>query len=494
MSAVPLKWQGLRAAFAAAALASGAAAQSPSPQVVQATLREVGQVIANGCEASGPRTGTAFVWPDSARMVTARHVVAGCSAIRVQFPGGASFTARPERELASRDLVLLRLNASSGRQPLRIRTATPPIHSQVAAVGYALGAPTPDDKLLTVTAGNAPPGARLIDMLPARFQQELRQANALLLDTAILRLDGNLVSGHSGAPLISSDGTVVAIGSGGLQDGAGGLVWAVRTTYLPLLQQQVEITSVAALRRPTGLVYADQAPQAVVRTQRCGSFTLSLARTVPLSELSKDSDDQRGLGQLLNTIGASLDERGQDRFDVWVDLESGAAIPLPEGTRLTTGPVGCVAVLSPFVGFNIVTVRADEGTPQAQAMQVQNASVAFEQALVAGMPGLTPDPAFTYQIPVSRPDGFLANRKGAGRNFQTGPGLVQSDYVFLTHMTRGRTYVGVSAIRMNMQFDMNRAMACGQNPRDPQCDDFRASLRDWARAAAAVHLATIPPI
>ncbi len=482
----------LSAAFAAASTC--AMAQSPSPQMVQAMLRDVGQVIASNCSAGGQRTGTAFVWPDSSRMVTARHVVAGCNSIRVQFPGGASFTARPERELAARDLVLLRLNSSSGRQPMRIRTTTPPIHSQVAAVGYALGAPTPDDKLLTITAANSPPGAKLIDMLPARFQQELRQANALLLDTAILRLDGNLVSGHSGAPLISADGLVVAIGSGGLQDGAGGLVWAVRTTYLPALQQQGEISSVAALQRTTGLVYADQAPQAVVRTQRCGTFNLSLARTVPLSELAKDSDDQRGLGQLLNTVGASLDERGGDRFDVWLDLESGAAIPLPEGTQLTTGPVGCIASVSDTVGFNIVTMRANDGSPQEQMMQVQGASIAFEQALGQGIPGLVPDPAFTYQIPVTRPDGFIANRKGAGRNFPVAPNVYQVDYVFITHMMRGRTYVGISAIRLNMQLDTNEAAFCNRDPQNTECATFRASFRDWARAAAAVHLATIPPI
>ena len=486
----------IRATLALAALLAAQAghAQSPSPQLVQAALRDVAQVIANGCAGSGARTGTAFVWPDSTRMVTARHVVAGCSNVRVQFPGGPSFTARPERELASHDLVLLRLSAASGRQPVRIGDAIPPIHSQVAAVGYALGAPTPDDKLLTITAANAPPGAKLRDMLPLSFQQQLQASGALSLATEILRLDGNLLSGHSGAPLIAHDGRVVAIGSGGLQNGAGGLVWAVRTRYLVSLQQQPQITAVAALARPTGLVFADQAPQANVRQQTCGSFTLSLARTVPLSVLSQDSDDQRGLQQLLGTIGASLDEAGGDRFDVWVDRESGAAIPLPAGTQLQNGPVGCIAILSPTVGFNIVAVRADDSSGLPASAQIQNASVTFEQVLASSFPGLMPDPAFTYAAPVTRPDGFLANRKGAARNFPVAPGMFQADYVFLTHITRGNTYVGVSAIRNNMQLDTQMAMACAPNPRAPQCAPFRAAFRDWALAAAAVHLATIPPI
>jgi hypothetical protein len=412
----------------------------------------------------------------------------------VQFPGGASFQAQPDRELASHDLVLLRLSGSSGRQPLRISTGIPPLHSQVAAIGYALGAPTPDDKLLTITVANAPPGARLRDMLPLTFQQQLQASGALSLATEILRLDGNLLSGHSGAPLISHDGTVVAIGSGGLQNGAGGLVWAVRTRYLPTLREQPQISAVAPLSRPTGLVFADQAPQASVRQQPCGTFTLALTRTVPLSVLSQDSDDPLGMQQLLDTIGASLDENGRDRFDVWVDPQSGAAIPLPAGTRLQNGPAGCIAILSPTVGFNIVAFRADEDIGVPVNAQVQSASMAFEQVLGSSFPGLVSDPAFTYRTPVVRPDGFVANRKGASRNFQVSADLAQSDYVFLSHITRGNTYVGISAIRNNQQFDIRTAMACAPDPRAPACAEFRASLRNWALAAAAVHMATIPPI
>jgi hypothetical protein len=280
-----------------------AQAQTPSPQVVQSVLRDVAQVVASGCGQGGTRTGTAFLWPDPQRMVTARHVVAGCGGVRVQFPDGQSYLARPERELAAHDLVLLRLDRASSRRPLTVRTGVPAIHSRVAVVGYALGAPTPDDKLLTVTAANRdPPGAKLADMLAPRFRQELQAAGALSLATAILRLDGNLLSGHSGAPLIASDGSVVGIGSGGLQDGAGGLVWAVRTSYLPALAQAPVIAATAPLRRSSRLVFADQAPQATVRQQRCGTFTLSLARTVPLATLAQTSDDQMGVRQLLSVI------------------------------------------------------------------------------------------------------------------------------------------------------------------------------------------------
>jgi len=478
-------------ALAMLAAARPAQALEPSVQRVAEVMRQVGQVIASGCAGSGDRSGTAFVWPDAQRVVTARHVVAGCSRLRVQFPGGASFIASPERELAANDLVLLRLASATSLPPLTVVTQIPPIHAKVAAIGYALGAPTPDDKLLTVTAGNAPPGAKLSDLLEQRFRQQIQSSGALSLATAILRLDGNLVNGLSGAPVIGPDGAVVAIGSGGLQDGAGGIVWAVRASYLPSLLQQQPINSVAALARSTALTFADQAPQAVLRTQQCGSFKLSLARTVALSELADTSDDPRGLAQLLATIGSSLSRSDADRFDVWVDIQSGAAIPLPAGTQLQQGPVGCVASVFPNIGFNIVTIRSDAATPSGQGAQM--ASVMLENTINMTFPGLTPDPSFTYTAPLVRRDGFIATRKAAGRSFSEPTGRNQADYVFLTHMTRGDTYVAVAAFR-TVVMDSAQLQYCQTNFSAQGCPGDAAHMHAWAMAAAAVQLATIPPI
>lgn len=470
-----------------------AGAQAPSPNLVAGAARNVGQVIASDCTNSGPRTGTAFVWPDPARVVTARHVVAGCRTVRVQFPGGPSVTATPERELPQQDLLLLRLAAPSGRTPVAIGAALPPIHSRVAAVGYSVGAPTPDDKLLTVTVANREPGAQLRDMLPSHISAEIQRTGPWRLDTGILRLDGNLVSGLSGAPLFAADGRVVAIGAGGLADGSGGIVWAVRAMYLPRLQAAPAIAAVAALARPTRLAFADQAPRARRETVRCGRFDLTLSRTVPLSTLAASTDDPSGLQQLLATVSGAAQDLQAARYDVWVDLESGAAIPVPAGARLTSGPIGCVAIVSPGIGLNIVTHRATSSNPAQAAADIQMFSQAFENSFVVPFPGgLQIDPAFTYRTPVVRPDGFIANRKAAGSNRMVGPNQLQAGYVFMTHMTRGGSYAGVSAIRQ-VVMPADEAQACMMSNAQA-CQVIAPYLRDWAKAAVAVHMATIPPI
>lgn len=465
----------------------------PTPQQVRNATREVGQVLADGCSDGGVRTGTAFVWPDGAHVVTARHVVAGCSRVSVRFAGRAPLDARPERELVAQDLLLLRLAQDSGLQPLRVETALPPVHARVAAVGYALGAPTAADKLLTVDATNVEPGAQLKDLLPAHIRQQIQANGPWALDTGILRLDGNLVSGLSGAPLLGPGGAVVAVGAGGLQDGAGGIVWAVRARYLPLLRAAPPVAT-AVLARSTRFAFADQAPQARLTQVSCGSFTLTRSRTVPLSVLQRDTDDPRGLAQVLASAGPSLRADGADRFDVWVDLASGAAIALPERTALQPAPLGCLATVSPTVGVGIVTHRAQTGTPAAQQAEIQQVSLAFENSLNQLLPGLVPDPAFTYRLPLQRADGFIVNRKGAARQLPMGPNLVQTDYVFLTHMTRGATYVGVSGVLMNQPLRIDEAMVCGRGQALPACAAFHATLADWARAAVGVFLSTIPPI
>lgn len=494
-SGSPLK-RALTIAAASAAMAFPAQAQAPNPQLLAARLKEVGQVNASQCSGGPSRTGTAFVWPDESHVVTARHVVAGCQRIQILFPGGQSRMARPARELRAQDLALLRLDRPAAVKPLPVAASLPPIGARVAAIGFQVGAPTPDGVLLDVTPANAPPGSRLKDMLGDEPLKRLRQSGEINVETWILRLNGNLVPGLSGAPVIGPDGRVVAVGSGGLAEGAGGIVWAVRAEYLSQLGAAPPVGAIAALAPASGLQFAFQAAQASVETVACGQFSLAKSRTVPLSLLEATADDPRGLAQLRQVLGPALAPGGADRFDVWVDAASGASIPLPEGTKLNSGPVGCFAVVSGTVGMNIVTNRSVQANPQAQFAEANQLAQMFETVVATAFPmGLMPDPSFTYTAPLQRPtDGFVATRKAATGARMVGPNQMLVDYVFLTHMTRGRDFAGVAAFRQNMVMPADAVQACPAQPQNPACQPFFAAFRDWARAAIAVHLSTIPPI
>jgi hypothetical protein len=68
------------------------------------------------------------------------------------------------------------------------------------------------------------------------------------------------------------------------------------------------------------------------------------------------------------------------------------------------------------------------------------------------------------------------------------------DYVFLNHMARGSTYMGVAGLRREEIVDMQKAQACQFTPGTPACEAIRQHFKPWIEAALAVQLATIPPI
>jgi trypsin-like peptidase len=78
----------------------------------------------------------------------------------------------------------------------------------------------------TLTLRN-PPLRPLNDLVPAAplsILKERRSPNHLI---NVLNLQGNLLPGHSGAPILDSKGNVVAVANGGLKEGFAGISWAV---------------------------------------------------------------------------------------------------------------------------------------------------------------------------------------------------------------------------------------------------------------------------
>jgi S1-C subfamily serine protease len=474
----------------------GLTAQAPSGTTMTVAARSVAKVIALECPGSTSRVGSGFVWRDSATVVTARHVVAGCRRVTIYFQSqGKSYTARPDREIRSRDLMTLRLDAASGLAPLRAAIGLPPVNARLEAIGFALGAPTMDSKSLNVTLANQPPGAKLSDMLADDFRRRILQSGELRLDTGILRLDGNLLPGLSGAPLITQSGTVAAIGSGGLLDGAGGVVWAVRADYLTELATAAPATTMAAPAGTSGLTYAYQTQQAAVSTIGCGVGRLQKSGTIAIENLS--TDDMLGLQQLSAVTGFWQDPNARrSRFDVWVDAGSGATIVLPERSVIRrTSSTNCEATIGAGIYIEITIAQTDTSSEVANANSRQAISLAFETSpWLYRQYGMLPDQQWTYPSPRFRPDGF-----GVRRAAYLVPGPppdytnVRSDYMFVTHMFRGNRYVGVAAMRRDFFVNPQAPQYCAAQPYDPNCQQEALRYKPWAKAVVATHLATMTP-
>mgnify|MGYP000498302938 CR=1 FL=1 len=474
--------------------AAFAQSQSPSADLLRTARDDVGLVIATGCSDGRDRSGTAFVWPRADQVVTARHVVAGCDRISVQFRNHGRFTATPLREIRAQDVIALALETQVGASVQTVSDRPPPIHSRVAAVGFALGAPTADDKLLTVTTANDPPPARLKEMLPDNERRNIEQNGPWDLDTAILRLDGNLTHGHSGAPLFDHEGRVVAIGAGGLQSGATGIVWAVSASYLVDPSNWADIRAGQSVSPENAFTFSVQPPQAELEQVGCGDFTLSLSRTSSLREIGATVDDPAGLEKVLTAVGFGLPfDFMSMRFDIWEDLRSGAVVPLPEGTRPQRAQGGCTASVGDGV---TIWIRALDASGRSDGQfQIQDYSLRFENEMGFSLGPNVLDPQFTYSYPIVRPDGFSANRRGAmGPQIQVGATSGYQNYGFITHVARSGYYLGVAALRRQSVVDFALVNRCQMTGSDQYCGPALAPMLEWASAALSVHMSTMPPI
>lgn len=458
----------------------------------------VAHVTGVQCSGSANRVGSGFLWRDNRTVVTARHVVAGCQRVIVAFTqvSGVTYLAVPDRELRGQDLVSMRLDKAATGAPLAVASNVPPVNTELAALGHAYGLPIVDSKTVRVTLANDGQGARLETLLDTTLRARVKNSGEIDVATNILRLDGNLLPGLSGSPVIGVDGAVYGIGSGGLQEGAGGVVWAVRAAYLADLATAPAVTSLAALTQASGLAFAFQAEQTTAAKATCGGLVFERARSATLEELYRGSDDPLGMQQLLATFGPVSDELTKTVFEIWVDRISGASIAVPAGSPLSSTSQSCTANLGSGVTLTV------GGGQTAGPPAVQAASQSFELLTGANLPQpLMTDPAFSYLQPRFRADGFTVRR---ANYFNNRPGAqmseVRNNSLFISHLARGGSYVGVAAVRRDFAVIVDptqqyqQYQRCTANPSLAECVALRNNAVAWGRGVLATHLSTIPSI
>ncbi|MGF1659456.1 MAG: serine protease [Rubrimonas sp.] len=479
----------LRAACIALALLVAVAPPPVRAEPLPAELRErlalsVAQIRARDCP-DGDRSGTGFVYGAPGRIVTALHVVAGCRTLSAFFEkhGGRIAAAQVARVLTGPDLALLDAPEAPGA-PLP-RAATPPeVNAPLEALGYYLGVPSMDNKPLRVTFG----ATRLAQMLPDGLREELRRSGAVDLDLDVVRMDGHLLPGLSGAPILTLAGEVAAVGSGGLQSGAASVSFGVPAIHLDALMASTEPLS-AADRAVPGLFAAPLAPEGAqpgaAQALRCGGLDFAQVGVRNFFDLAESTDDPASFAYFLGETGLDAATLAGFRYVIWAPTEGGAALATPDWMPLRQGPTGdhCVAE-APGGGLRIELGGARVGDFE----QAQAASVAFETAVVqrSGRGYWELAPLFSYLAPLERGDGLVANRKTAiGVDAAGGTALA-----FETLMTRGPVFTGAAAIAD--RFDVFALSYCEEAPADPQCAPVAAHLPEIYQAFLGVFLSTFP--
>ncbi len=335
------------AALLAWGLAAPAAAEGPDLTVLNRVAPSVVRIVAEGCAGAEPaRTGSGFVWGSGRQVVTDLHVVIGCRAVRVGYQGIDELSARIANVFVQADLVLLDVDqppAAVGG--LDLAASVPTVGATVDAFGYPLGLPERDTKELHISYATAG-SPELRQGLPADVLAALQKQGFPALDIDVLHLDGNLLPGHSGAPLIDGAGRVVGVGSGGLARGTVGIGWAVRAQYVGQLPSHHDPVPTGSEEAAARFAYAE--PAAAADTVRCGGLTLVRTRTADLADLAASSDDPDRLEPLARALTASsVAALGTIRYAIWTETASGAAIAVPAGLAIAPTAEGCDLQLRP---------------------------------------------------------------------------------------------------------------------------------------------------
>lgn len=463
-------------ALAAISLAEKAWADLPDEKILREVGSSIVRVHAESC--TGPNAvGTGFVWSSRRQVVTALHVIAGCSAISVYSETARRFIgARVANVLRRADLALLELDDDAPGNPLPVTSARPNTHADVVAVGYALQVPTMGTTPLKVSFGSDV----LKDVIPDTVRAELEAAGSPATDIAIIRLAGDLVPGLSGAPIVDATGAVAAVANGGLQNGMVGISWGLPVDNLRALQSSTDTIGQAAADRSRSLFSVDiESTRGAEIT--CGGVAFTHVRTMTFEEIVPTTDDPASMMQVLSQIMIGGVDMTDVAYDVYQAIGTGGTIAVPANATVSSGET-CTANFATQTMSLDLQVAAFNGTRQQQEIY----SVQFENwlATVYGTHLWEVDPQWTYTMPRPRFDDFIVNRKGFyGYNNTNG---AIDGFAAETLMSKGNSFVGVALIARGVSTDMINY--CAMNTYDANCAPIAESVKLYATVYVGVFL------
>jgi len=170
--------------------------------------------------------GSGFVIDKRGDIVTNDHVVAGTTAVRVGFDGGASYPATVVGTDPSSDVAVVRVKAPApALHPLAFGGSA---RTHVGDPVYAIGNPFGLDR--TMTAG-----------IVSATGRDIQAPNGLTIPNAI-QTDAPINHGNSGGPLLDRQGRVVGVNAqieGGTVDANVGVGFAIPSDTAKSIAQQL---------------------------------------------------------------------------------------------------------------------------------------------------------------------------------------------------------------------------------------------------------------
>lgn len=475
----------------------------PSEAIVENMRKSVVRI------QSGNKVGTGFLWKNQNWVVTTLHLIQNKNNIKVELDNGFR-TARIIKVLVRHDLALLQLDAPVGdTNPIFSSVGTSSFNSSIYTMGYNGGGNTGTLIDRTFRLGYSSTG-KLEGLLPKSIRDDLNSCKRPDPGIQVLYLEGSLLPGFSGAPIVSNNGKLIGIADGGLDKGASSISWGINASELSRLEISTEAipTWSACGSGGDATFAADIAFEGKdILYLESGDFLFVKTKTRTIAEMVTTIDDQYGLNQLLQaySVGNNFDYFNF-RYDIYEDIHSGAAFCVPEGSEVTAD--NGIYKSKYLNGDFTFIAQAQKVTDQQNINPIIKYSPpasAFQQEIIkedrGNLASYSQDMSMSYANPIIRSDGITVNRlafrgfKSMYNSYGQYLGNFPQSYSFQTLIGRGSTFLGAAVINDIATIEeINKVNSCinsGQcyNPGlNPQCTAECAVMKLYVTLILGVHM------
>jgi hypothetical protein len=316
----------------------GLAAAQADPVTTKSAVRIV---VRSPDKPGSAGAASGFLWLQPNQVVTSLHAITG-SDIKVMC-GATISEASVTKVHEESDLALLTtaVPLTGCTQYNAAVEQKPPFRSVLYTYGFHAGARGGTSR--DMTKGLLDPET-LEYMLTPVVLQRMAKFNIPSIKLPIYYVQGGLLPGYSGAPVVNERGQLVGIVDGGLNKGQDSYNWVIPAENLKKLmastQTKVPDRVAQAAFDTAGELYAAGIADADERTvlkdfvQQGSTYQFVKTKTMALEQLAGTADDPRGLEGLMMTYGPTIGASRSLRFDVYEDLKDGLIIAVPIGQSL----------------------------------------------------------------------------------------------------------------------------------------------------------------
>ena len=215
-----------------------------------------------GCHVKpAERSQTGFRVADRLGIYTALHGVVGCSRITLRSHDdqlGRDSVVHIVKIDIDRDIALLSSRDLEGKPRLGMEVASSEEYRTVKHV-FVRGFPLAIDDLRSSLEIRVPALISLSSILPPVPRSKLRSRDSPSIMLTVLSIQGDLLPGHSGAPILDDQGRVLAMADGGLR--GTGIGWAVPFNDIDL-EDDLDTQRLKILQEANvGELFAFESPQ-----------------------------------------------------------------------------------------------------------------------------------------------------------------------------------------------------------------------------------------